>query len=879
MAKKFTSIILVLLMLCSLAAPVLAAEAEQEETQPWTQFHISSPEELVVFAENCRLDSYSQNLDVFLDNDIDLTGIGFASIPTFSGSFNGNGHTISGLSVSCNGSTLGLFRYLTETAVVKNLTVKAAVHPSGSRDKIGTIAGSNAGLIQNCTVETELSGNNMTGGIAGFNAVSGIIENCAVWGSIQGIHFVGGIAGQNNGVIRNCESQAAINITAQQNEVDLSDITLGSLTNSEQATTVTDVGGIAGISSGVIRSCKNAGNVGYQHMGYNIGGIAGTQSGYIVDCENTGNIQGRKEVGGIVGQMEPVSLIEYEEDALQILQAQLQAMGGTVNETAANVQATGSTLSTHTAQLQDHVQNAKDSVELLIPDPENPKIPDADTIQAAQNGISSSLSGMQQTVQSMSTAINGTLYQLSGNMNTLQGQINAMSAILGSASENLGGSIQDVSDADTAADLTGKVERCTNYGSILGDMNVGGIAGAMAMENDWDTYADWEFTGDSSLNFESEVRCVILNCENSGTITVKKSNGGGIAGWQSLGLVKLCGNSGTVDGQDALYVGGISGQSTGFIRNCSAKCSLSGQRYVGGIAGSAAIATDCFAVVKISGAQENCGAILGDTEDDLHETETPFAGNFYLVLDADIGGIDGISYDAQAQPLPQGDFFAVETLPELFRNSKVTFRFEDGTQEQITIPAGDDLDLSRIPALPEKDGYSSSWDGLDEADLSNILFDLSFEALYTSHSTVIQSDVLEESGKPLVLIEGDFYPDAVVLVSEAAAPVLEDGGELLGAWQVEVSQFQSITAVRLLIPEGCDTKHLVLYICGENNQWADASYTVDDSYAVVFLDSDAATIAMVQTKPDYTILYLATGVLIIISSTAVVLIAKRKKRR
>ena len=67
----------------------------------------------------------------------------------------------------------------------------------------------------------------------------------------------------------------------------------------------TDIGGIAGFSNGVIQSCKNVGNVGYEHMGYNVGGIVGRQSGYLDGCKNTGIVNGRKDVGGIAGQLEP----------------------------------------------------------------------------------------------------------------------------------------------------------------------------------------------------------------------------------------------------------------------------------------------------------------------------------------------------------------------------------------------------------------------------------------------------------------------------------------------------------------------------------------------------------------------------------------------
>ena len=98
----------------------------------------------------------------------------------------------------------------------------------------------------------------------GINTLGGVIENCQVHGSVSGNPFVGGIAGKNNGVIRSCANNAQINSTVQENTVALSDITMDSLVHSESAQTVTDIGGIAGNSSGVIRNCANQGGVGYR---------------------------------------------------------------------------------------------------------------------------------------------------------------------------------------------------------------------------------------------------------------------------------------------------------------------------------------------------------------------------------------------------------------------------------------------------------------------------------------------------------------------------------------------------------------------------------------------------------------------------------------
>lgn len=866
------------LCLCLLLGTVVPAFAVEEEAPEGVTLRISSVDQFLDFAEKCRLDSYSRNLTVRLEEDLDLGGVEFEGVPSFSGVFEGGGHTISGLKLKAEGSVKGLFRYLTGTAVVRDLQVRGILSPGGSRSEIGGIAGNNGGRIENCGFEGTVSGRDSIGGLVGVNTLTGVVENCRAGGSVYGVHFVGGIAGKNNGVLRGCTSSAAINSTPQQNTVELADVTMESLLHSEAVNTVTDIGGIAGNSTGVIRDCVNEGGVGYQHMGYNIGGIAGTQSGYVMNCENRGRVLGRKEAGGIVGQMEPAALVEYDEDALQILQGQLKTMSGIANKTAANVQGTAEALYTQMADLEDHILDATDAVGMLLPDPANPEPPDQDTIQAAQNSLSSSMSGMTQSLQGMSATTQSTIGTLTNNLYALQNQINAMSATLGNVSETLGGSITDVSDADTEELLTGKVQDCVNQGEVLGDLNIGGITGAMALENDLDPMEDWSVEGKNSLNFESELRCVILNCENSGGITAGKNNAGGIVGWQSMGLVKNSRSSGGLEAENAEYVGGISGQSTGYIRSSSAKSLLRGKSYVGGIAGSATIVTDCRAMAELEG-DEALGAILGLRGEDRTDEETPVSGNFYLTVSRDFGGIDGISYDGLAQPLEKDAFFALEDLPRLFHSAVVTFLFEDGTQKRITVPAGGKLSPSRIPAVPEKEGFEGQWEGLEEADLSNILFNLTFETKYTAHNAALQSETVRENGLPVLLVQGDFTAEAEVKLSEPeGAPQLEDRETLLESWTLAVSEPEQVTSARWQLPEGSDPARISIYLRRAGGAWQRVEHTVDGSYAVFSLTGDDSAIAMTQSEKTAAPLLIIAGAGALAVVLACLLIWRKKKQ-
>ena len=140
MKRKLFAAVMALLLLTGLCPNAFAAELE--ETEPEV-LRIGSAEDFLAFAENCALDSWSQGAQVQLLADISLEGTDFAPIPTFGGSFDGGGHTVSGLSVTQSMSPAGLFGTLQPTAVVKNLKVSGVVAPGGDGMNVGGIPGQN----------------------------------------------------------------------------------------------------------------------------------------------------------------------------------------------------------------------------------------------------------------------------------------------------------------------------------------------------------------------------------------------------------------------------------------------------------------------------------------------------------------------------------------------------------------------------------------------------------------------------------------------------------------------------------------------------------------------------------------------------------------
>ncbi|MDO4329997.1 MAG: hypothetical protein Q4C66_11770 [Lachnospiraceae bacterium] len=289
---------------------------------------IRSVEEFLQFSRACVSERYSSGKRFVLDDDISLAGVEYVPAAVFAGSFDGGGHTISGLHIGQNGSSLGLFRYVEEGALITDLKVEGTLLPGGSRVNIGGIAGTNRGTIENCTFSGSAMAQESLGGIAGYNEKTGVIRGCTSQAVLTGNLKTGGIAGYNEGLVENCVNTGEINTSASgvEDAGDSQGAVEIDLAGAVKAEKVNDAGGISGLSLGTISGCTNYGAVGYPHTGYNMGGIAGRQSGIIYQCANYGKIQGRKDAGGIAGQFEPHLMVSYDEDTLSKMQDQLDAL-------------------------------------------------------------------------------------------------------------------------------------------------------------------------------------------------------------------------------------------------------------------------------------------------------------------------------------------------------------------------------------------------------------------------------------------------------------------------------------------------------------------------------------------------------------------------
>ena len=171
-----------------------------------TRYIVSSPAALEAWATEMKNDP-TQNLNCTLAADIDLTGTEWTPIPNFAGTFDGNGKTITGLTINQSATdNVGLFASIDDVGTVKNLKLdKVNVT---AKSNAGAIAGVNRGTIENCSVSGKVAGssvNSYVGGIAGWH-YGGTITDCHSSATVEGITYTGGVAGQSNASITACYS-------------------------------------------------------------------------------------------------------------------------------------------------------------------------------------------------------------------------------------------------------------------------------------------------------------------------------------------------------------------------------------------------------------------------------------------------------------------------------------------------------------------------------------------------------------------------------------------------------------------------------------------------------------------------------------------------
>ena len=240
----------------------------------------------------------NRGINITLDKDIDLTGTTWTPIGTtynnsYTGTFDGGGNTITGLTVTGSNEYAGLFGRIGSGGTVKNVVLKdVQIESDNQYGCVGGVAGNSNGDIENCSVSGSVSSRCTAGGVVGWQ-YSGSITLCGSSATVKGTGEVGGVAGKTDNSATLTACYATGNVTF------------------ERASTInTFAGGVVGFNGtgSILTACYATGNVTGTGTGTGscyVGGVTGDNvSGTLTACYHaTGTVSGPDgATGGVTGR-------------------------------------------------------------------------------------------------------------------------------------------------------------------------------------------------------------------------------------------------------------------------------------------------------------------------------------------------------------------------------------------------------------------------------------------------------------------------------------------------------------------------------------------------------------------------------------------------
>ena len=241
------------------------------------------------------------DINITLDKNIDLTGKEWTPIGTssssYTGTFDGGGHTITGLTVTGSDQYAGLFGYINSGGKVMNVVLEdVQITSDNSSGSVGGVAGNSWGTIENCSVSGSVSGTTFAGGVVG-SQWGGSITGCNSSATVNGEAYVGGIAGETNSGASLTGCYATGDVTVENDG-----------TNNSHA------GGVVGYNGGgTLTACYATGSVTGSGSGtIYVGGVTGSNNlGTLTACYHAKrNINGPNgTTGGVVGRNFKASMI------------------------------------------------------------------------------------------------------------------------------------------------------------------------------------------------------------------------------------------------------------------------------------------------------------------------------------------------------------------------------------------------------------------------------------------------------------------------------------------------------------------------------------------------------------------------------------------
>lgn len=241
-------------------------------------------------------EQWNLGINITLTADIDLSGtnwtpIGIDDNKAYTGTFDGNGKTITGLTVTGSDQYAGLFGYIGSGGTVKNVVLEGVqIESDNDMSDVGGVAGQSYGNIENCSVSGSVSGTTFAGGVVG-SQWGGSITGCNSSATVKGVIFAGGIAGETNSGASLTGCYATGSVSVENN-----------------TTSAAYAGGVVGNngSSSTLKACYAWGSVTGNGSGtVYVGGVTGSNDlGTLTACYHAkGTVSGPGgTTGGVAGR-------------------------------------------------------------------------------------------------------------------------------------------------------------------------------------------------------------------------------------------------------------------------------------------------------------------------------------------------------------------------------------------------------------------------------------------------------------------------------------------------------------------------------------------------------------------------------------------------
>jgi len=621
-----------------------------------------------------------------LGNDIDASstngwngGLGFDPVgpgaTPFTGSLNGNNHTISGLFIYRTSTDfIGLFGYVDTGASVSNVLLleckingqnnvgglagtnrgtMSNTHATGnvSGDTyVSGLVGMNYGAVSNCSAKGEVSGTgNNAGGLVGRNFNGGTILNCFANGDINGSVNIGGLAGYNSGIVSNCYAAGYISSISNVvgGLVGYNEATISNCYATGKADGNIRVGGLVAqnVAPGTVSNCYSTGNVSGTVF---LGGLAGSDSGTITNCFWDTETSGQITSAGGAGVIGITTAQMMTQSTFTVAIWDFATVWWMVdNNTRPFLRMEWSTEIRNSHQLQMmQIDLAADYT--LAND-----IDLSDIVEPSQMWGTSPASGggfffVGNSTNRFTGSFNGCGYNLTGlyinrtatdyiglfgatgassilsNVSLLGCNVSGFNYVGGLVGHTLGST---VSNCSTTGDIRGLGERiggivgyhggtimnCNAAISVIGDSSVGGIVGM-----NLNIVIDCNATGNMSAS--STIGGVVgnnggpvTNCHAACHVSSSGNNAGGLLGYNGAPASGSTA-SGLVNGT-GMYIGGLIGQNNGPLSDSHAYADItSANVYSGGLVGynsAGQTIINCSAHGNVTGTSNYCGGLVG----------------------------------------------------------------------------------------------------------------------------------------------------------------------------------------------------------------------------------------------------------------------------